>query len=267
MLQRFESMKAMLEQKYAQFNAASAKFYQEINARRADPCTNSLVAFTYYQAKSLAADIAALVSELKELYQLTVTTSIFCTKTSSKSIMDDLVAKFTDIGPKLGVVDRSLAAMQGKITELACDEQEIVKNGQLVTAQGDIDPDLLQQGGAMTEVQGDSVDNTGEGLQDERNFNTGLLIMVWDSGSAKDDIFSVSMSGYGPLGTTPKGGRQVFAPERIQPGKSYTVSLTTVVTEVGAGTWSIIVSYKGTVLVPAKSGSNSGSVSFTIPAE
>jgi hypothetical protein len=157
--------------------------------------------------------------------------------------------------------------MQGKLREISCDEQEVEEIGQQVTAQGDIDPNLLQQGGAMVEVQGDAVDNSGEGLQDERNFNSALLIMVWDSGSAKDDVFAVSMSSYGFLGQTPEGGRMVFSPSRIKAGMSYTVTITTVSTKVGAGTWSVAVSYKGRVLVPGTSGANSGSVSFTIPAD
>ena len=267
MIDRFKSLKQMVEQKYMRFNAAAAKFYQEINARRADPCTNRMVAFTYFQAKGIGADLAGISAEIQELYSSIVISSVLCSKEDIKTTIKGLIADVSAMGPRFGDVERTLAAMQGRLGELACDEQEVERNGQQVTAQGDIDPNLLQQGGAMVEVQGDSIDNTGEGLQDERNYQTALLIMVWDSGSAKDDIFSVNMSGYGNLGTTPKGGRQVFAPERYQPGMTYTVSIITLKTEVGAGTWSIMVSYKGKVLVPATAGNDTGSVSFTIPME
>lgn len=265
MIERFESLKRLVEEKYARFNGAAAKFYQEINARRADPCGNRMVAFAYYQAKSIGAEFKGVSSEIQELYSAIVISSVLCSMEDVKATVKGLISDVSAMGPRFGDVERTLAAMQGRLGELACDEQEIARNGQQVTAQGDIDPNLLQQGGAMVEVQGDSMDNTGEGLQDERNYQTALLIMVWDSGSAKDDVFSVSMSGLGHLGSTPKGGRQVFAPERVQPGMSYTVSITTLKTEVGAGTWSIMVSYKGRVLVPATAGNDSGSVSFTIP--
>jgi hypothetical protein len=266
LIERFNSLKQTVGQKYAQFNGAAAKFYSEINARRADPCSNRMVAFAYYQAKAIGAEFSAISAELQELYGQIVVSSVLCSKKDVKATIKGLITDVSAMGPRFGDVERTLAAMQGRLGELACDEQEVERNGQQVTAQGDIDPNLLQQGGAMVEVQGDSVDNTGEGLQDERNFQSALLIMVWDSGSAKDDIFAVSMSGVGSLGTTPKGGRQIFAPERVQPGMSYTVSITTLKTEVGAGTWSIMVSYKGKVLVGATAGNDSGSVSFTIPA-
>lgn len=265
LIERFNSLKQMVEEKYVQFNGAAAKFYSEINARRADPCSNRMVAFAYYQAKAIGAELSGISAELQDLYSQIVISSVLCSKKDVKATIKGLIGDFSAMGPKLGVVERTLAAMQGRLGELACDEQEVERNGQQVTAQGGIDPNLLQQGGAMVEVQGDSVDNTGEGLQDERNFQSALLIMVWDSGSAKDDIFAVSMSGVGFLGATPKGGRQVFAPERVQPGISYTISITTLKTEVGAGTWSVMVSYKGMVLVPATAGNDSGSVSFTIP--
>jgi hypothetical protein len=267
MLERFRSLKQIVEQKYMRFNGASAKFYQEINARRADPCSNRMVAFTYYQAKAIGAELSGISVELQELYSAIVISSVLCSKENVKSTIKELITDVSAMGPRFGDVERSLAAMQGRLGDLSCDEQEVERNGQQVTAQGDIDPNLLQQGGAMIEVQGDSVDNTGEGLQDERNFQTALLIMVWDSGTAKDDVFAVNMSGYGSLGTTPKGGRQIFGPDRIQPGMSYTVSITTLKTEVGAGTWSIMVSYKGRILVPPTAGYDSGSVSFTIPVQ
>ncbi len=267
MLQRFNTLNQRAEQVFSRFTAASAKFYQEINSRRADPCSNRMVAFTYYQAKSISQELDGIGSEMSRLYSDIVITSALCSLAESKATIKQLLYAFNDLGPKIGVAERSLAAMQGRLGELACDEQEMERNGQLVTAQGDIDPNLLQQGGGMVEIQGDSVDNTGEGLQDERNYTTALLIMVWDSGTAKDDIFSVSLSGYGYLGSTPKGGRQVFAPERVQPGRSYTVSITTLVTDVGAGTWSIMVSYKGRILVPATAGYDNGSVSFVLPSD
>ncbi len=266
MLERFASLKQLVEQKYAQFSGAAAKFYSEVNAGRADPCSNRMVAFAYSQAKAIAAELSGVSAELEELYGSIVVASVLCAKKDVKATIRGLISDVSAMGPRFGDVERTLAAMQGRLAELACDEQEVERNGQQVTAQGDIDPNLLQQGGAMVEVQGDSVDNTGEGLQDERNFQSALLIMVWDSGSAKDDVFAVSMSGVGSLGTTPRGGRQVFAPERVQPGRSYTVSIVTLKTEVGAGTWSIMVSYKGGVLVAATAGNDSGSVSFTIPA-
>jgi hypothetical protein len=265
MLERFESLKRMVEQKYAQFTGAAAKFYSEVNAGRADPCSNRMVAFAYYQAKAIAAELSGISAELQELYGSIVVASALCAKKDVKATIKSLITDVSVMGPRFGDAERTLAAMQGRLGELACDEQEVERNGQQVTAQGDIDPNLLQQGGAMVEVQGDSVDNTGEGLQDERNFQSALLIMVWDSGSAKDDIFGVSMSGHGHLGNTPRGGRQVFAPDRVQPGQSYTVSIVTLKTEVGAGTWSIMVSYKGRVLVGATAGNDSGAVSFTVP--
>ncbi len=202
--------------------------------------------------------------DLETKYHKIIVMKTLCKIKNIKDTMSLIINGHRNIKSKMRTIRLTLAAMQAKLGELSCDENEINNNGQQVTAQGSIDPNLLQQGGGMIEIQNDSVDNTGESLQDEHNYGSSLLIMVWDSGSAKDDIFSVNLSGFGNLGATPKGSRQVFSKDRIGPG-TYTVSITTLETEVGAGTWSVIVSYKGKTLVPATSGSNSGSVSFVIP--
>ena len=262
----FKALQSNIERIFSHFSAAAAKFYQEINSRRSDICTNRMMAFAYYQAKRMAGDVSSMISEARDLHEKIIIISAACKLKTTKATVKNLLYAFNDIGPITNSVSRTLAAMQGKLSELSCDEKEISRHGEQVTAQGDIDPTFLQQGGAGTEIQNDSVDNTGEGLQDEANYQTDLLILVWDSGSAKDDVFSVTLSGYGPLGTTPSGSRKVFAKDKMKPGP-YSVSITTIKTEVGAGTWSVKVSYKGKVLVPATSGTNSGAVSFVIPPE
>ncbi|MEJ2628421.1 MAG: hypothetical protein P8078_07690, partial [bacterium] len=168
------------------------------------------------------------------------------------------------VGPKIGTVSRTLAAMKAKLAEFSCDEDKVSEQGEKVTAQGDIDPEFLQDGGSLGEVIGDVVDQTGEGTQDEGAYAGLVVIKVWDCGSAKDDIFVVSLDGY-PLGKTPKGARKLFAKE-LKPGKTYTVTITTEVTEVGAGTWAISISYNGQSLggTPV-SGNDVGAVSFTVP--
>ncbi len=260
---KFQGIKAGIEQKFEYFMAVSSKFFQEINVQRADPCTNQMVAFTYYNGKKISGEVVGMWTKIKTLYSRIIFMSAACKLNTTKDTVKTLLYDFSDIGPKIGTINRTLGAMQAKLGALSCDENEVNNKGQQVTAQGTIDPNLLQHGGGMTEIQNDSLDNTGEGLQDEQNYSSALLIMVWDSGSAKDDIFSVSLSGFGTLGTTPKGSRQVFSKDRIAPG-TYTASITTLETDVGAGTWSVIVSYKGKTLVPATSGANSGSVSFVI---
>jgi len=263
-IEQFNALKGNVVSKFGNFTGASAKFYQEINARRADPCTNNIVAFTYYTAKGIASEVEAIAQDMKNLYTEIVIAGALCKMENTKSNIKNLLYAFNDVGPKIGTIKRTLTAMKGRLAEFSCDEDEVTRNGEQVSAQGNIDPEFLQDGGAMGEVQGDGVDQTGEGFQDEGNYSGSVVILVWDSGTAKDDIFAVSLSKYGSLGTTPKGGRGFFA-RNLEPG-NYTVTITTLETDVGAGTWSVKVSYKGTVLV-VQQGSNSGAVAFTIPAE
>jgi len=78
LIERFNSLKQMVEQKYVQFNGAAAKFYSEVNARRADPCSNRMVAFAYYQAKAIGAELSGISAELQDLYSQIVISSVLC---------------------------------------------------------------------------------------------------------------------------------------------------------------------------------------------
>ena len=84
LIERFNSLKQMVEQKYVQFNGAAAKFYSEVNARRADPCSNRMVAFAYYQAKAIGAEFSGISAELQELYSQIVISSVLCSKKTSR---------------------------------------------------------------------------------------------------------------------------------------------------------------------------------------
>ncbi len=263
-LEQFETMKSNLLAKCNRFNAASAKFFQEINSRRSVPCDNNMVAFTYYTAKSTASEVEQLADNMKDLYSEIVIAGAICQTEDNKQIIKNLLYDFNDVGPKIGTLNRTLAAMKSKLAEFSCDEDKVSERGEEVTAQGEIDSEFLQDGGSMGEVIGDVVDQTGEGTQDEGSYQGLVVIRVWDCGSAKDDIFLVSLSGY-PLGRTPKGARKLFAKE-LKPGKSYTVTITTEETEVGAGTWAVKISYNGQNLggTPV-SGNDTGAVPFTVP--
>ncbi len=262
----FQDMKLDIISKSAQFNGAANKFFQEINSKRATPCENNILAYAYYQAKQLAADIETLVGEMKALYSKIVIMNVICNSEKTKENIKNLLYDFNDIGPKIGSCERTLASMKGKLDEYSCDEDQIEENGEQVTAQGDMDPEVLQDGGAMGEVIGDGVDQTGEGFQDEGGQYEGqVVILVWDCGSAKDDIFSVSLTGYGTLGTTPRGARKIFG-KRLIPGNSYTVSILTLDTIEGAGTWAISISYQGEN-IGGGSGLDTGSITFTVPEE
>lgn len=262
-LEEFVATKSNILAQCNRFNAAANKFFQEINSRRAESCDNDMVAFTYYTAKTIVSEVEKLEKKMNELYQHIVLIGTICKIEGTKELVIEILYEFKDVGPHIATLDHTLASMKSKLAEFSCDEDKVTEQGEQVTAQGDIDPEFLQDGGSMGEVMGDGVDQTGEGFQDEGQYEGMVVILVWDCGSAKDDIFSVSLSGYGRLGTTPRGARKIFA-KKLVPGKTYTVSIYTEDTIQGAGTWAVSVTYNGQSL-GSGSGSNTGAVIFTVP--
>jgi hypothetical protein len=158
---------------------------------------------------------------------------------------------------RTGSLGDLVSACNEQIRAFGCDQNELETIGNTIAENG-IDPDDLAN--AKGEICGDGVDNNGNGLIDEGcNNNGSVVITVWDSGSLADDSFSLSVTGYGNLGSTPAGGRRTYS-INLPPG-TYTATLTCILAPDNAGTYTI--SFSGGASGSGGSGSFSGTGAST----
>lgn len=135
---------------------------------------------------------------------------------------------------RMGPFEEGVSVEKVKLTGEGCSIYESMDTG------------LLQEGGTMTEVPGDGADNDSNCLQYENvdalsGYN--ITCVLYDSGNLKDDVFDLSVSGYGRLGSTPAGGLRKFG-LNIAPG-NYTATLTVVATPDNVGTLTLLILENG----------------------
>ena len=99
----------------------------------------------------------------------------------------------------------------------------------------------------MQDIRGDAVviDAVGfqvESLEALSGFN--VTFVLYDSGPAKDDSFSLSVTRYGNLGTTPSGGLRSYG-LNLAPG-SYVATVTVVSAPDNIGTFTLAIAENGT---------------------
>ncbi|MFZ1729748.1 MAG: hypothetical protein WBQ23_06405 [Bacteroidota bacterium] len=122
-----------------------------------------------------------------------------------------------------------------QLRSFGCDLTEVEKLGDDIAENG-IDPETVNNG--LREICGDGIDNNGNGVIDEDCTGDGTVVVtVWDSGSLADDSFTLSVTGYGNLGSTPAGGQRRYMLDL--PAGTYTATLTCILAPDDAGTFSI----------------------------
>ena len=258
---------------YSLFSTYNLKFNQELNIQKTKVCKNGIVAYSYAQARGLVNKLYTLKDSLKSKLTALILLSAMCPSDPKNNRPDlkDIISLIAGKGGYAELANKSLAAMTGRLkNEFNCDENEVINRGEKIVPPG-LDPDFLQNGGNMTEVEGDGVDNDGNGLQDDSQIELAgynVTLVLYDSGRLKDDMFTLSVSGFGTLGTTPRGGLQAFG-LNLSPG-TYTATVTCIFAPDNVGTYTLNVIYKGRVIgcisgAPPQGGG--GSVSFTVPNE
>lgn len=216
------------------------KFDKELADRAADPCGNSLMAYCYTSARDAAMELDNLVSEIREAASSLLVTMALCPgavdNTGQPVSTVALISSLSSAGAARGQAEAALAAMESRLGENGCDEDEFAELSNQYTQEG-MDPDALQDGAGMAELGGDGVDNDQDGLQEENWTEVAgknVTIVVYDSGNFKDDVFNLSVSGVGNLGTTPAGGLRTYG-MNLAPG-TYVATITVVVAPDNCGT-------------------------------
>ncbi|MBD3179780.1 MAG: hypothetical protein GF417_09325 [Candidatus Latescibacteria bacterium] len=265
---------------HGDFMNFSSKFEKELGDRAADPCGNGMIAYCYAGASRSVEKLSSVVEQAADLATEILASSVFCPDEASEAAASGystkgLISVIADMGYQRSQARSRLASMKGRLNEYGCDEEEVERNGERYT-QDELDPDLLQDGGSMIEVPGDGVDNDANGLQDENidalsGYN--ITCVLYDSGNLKDDVFDLSVSGFGRLGSTPAGGLRKFG-LNIAPG-TYTATVTIVSAPDNVGTFTLLILENGSTvgsLVCGGLGDScpqgaSMSVSFTVTGE
>jgi hypothetical protein len=254
---RVRGLLAEADAAYASFNVFALKFNKELADRAADPCGNSLLAYCWTGAQGAAADLAAARDGIRDAATTLLAMRAWCPETAAANPdgfdSQSLISELAGLGADHGEAQRRLSAMSGRLGEYGCDENAFDQLGQSITESG-MDPDLLQDGGGMQEIGGDGVDNDNDGLQEENvdalaGYN--VTIVVYDSGSLKDDVFHLSVSGVGSLGSTPAGGLRSYGLNL--PAGTYTATVSVVLAPDDAGTFTVLVMENGETI-----GSGSG---------
>ncbi len=269
---RVSELAAEVRTDYARFLGMVAKFNKEANDRAADLCRNGLAAYCYSSAQEIAATITAAVTQIQEIgteiiMQLGICPGLTKSMQEQGLGINSLVASISGLGAIGDSCNDKLAQMQGRLAEFGCDENEVIQLGQTVVAPGQ-DGNFLQDGGAMVEVPGDAVDNDADGLQDESlqglaGYN--LTAILYDSGPAKDDSFNLAVSGFGNLGTTPRGGLRSYG-LNLPPG-TYTATVTVISAPDNYGTFTLVILENGAKIAAASGSPAEGArvnLSFTV---
>ena len=247
------------------------KFNKEINDQSSDPCNNSIIAYCYYSATEIAARMAENVTDIHDITVEIIMLQAMCPDLNQQMQGEGITIKslISSIAG-LGSYKEKLAQMESRLRENGCDEDEVKDDGEkIVPPEGD--PGFIQDGGISTEMPGDGDDNDGDGQQDEEiqgltGYNVTLIL--YDSGSLADDIFSLSVNGYGNLGQTPAGGLRSYG-LNLLPG-TYTAVVGVVLAPDDYGTYTLTVLYKGESIGSISGDPPQGSsatLSFTVPSE
>ncbi|KPM48300.1 hypothetical protein AFM12_06500 [Jiulongibacter sediminis] len=222
------------------------RFLKEVNDRASDLCQNQMAAFAYAQALSAYENLRGSIDQGKELYfQLSYLSQCpsYEAETGQYNLGSyDLNALLDQISGQ----ESSLAEMNSRIKENGCNEEDIADIGRTVV-DSDKDPELISMGGTGNELSGDGKDNDGEGQEDEIPVSAepgyNVTIVIYDSGSAKDDVFSLYISGAGDFGTTPEGGLRTY-PMQLPPG-DYVASVSVLEDGGNVGTYTINIFVNG----------------------
>ncbi|MFC2170230.1 hypothetical protein ACFLRM_06690, partial [Acidobacteriota bacterium] len=252
----------------AKFLTNANKFDKEINDQAAPACTNGMLAYCYANAANMADTLKNLLDQIDEISIEVIRLYAECPDLAAQmEAQGNTMESFVSSVSGLSSYEERLASMQGRLREFGCDENEVRQNGMNVVP-ADQDPDFLQDGGSMTEIPGDAVDNDADGLQDENvdalvGYN--ITFVLYDSGSAKDDIFNLAVSRYGSLGTTPKGGLRSYG-LNLPPG-NYTAQVTVVGAPDDIGTFTLVILESGIQIASTSGSPPEGSVvtlNFTV---
>lgn len=220
-------------------------FHSEVNKQVANPAENHLI-FKCIRNMELAIGtypktltvINAMITHLIpriDCSQVTITIAdIAGISERTSSNREDMITK--------------IAEVKSVLKQYGADEDNVTENGQSNTDDNE-DSEFAGAGGTGEEIAGDSFDQDGDGEQDEGTAMMGennVGIRIYDSGSAKDDSFYLTVRGQIGGGTTDPGAGQWFY-FKLLPGR-YEAILNVILAPDDIGTYTIKIFERGNLL-------------------
>ncbi|MBN1351282.1 Ig-like domain-containing protein, partial [candidate division KSB1 bacterium] len=182
------------------FSGKHARFLKEINDQNSNTCKNNLLAIAFAGAKRDWANMETLIEQVQSSATNLILQMGICPDLKLDFGIRQIVEALAQIRPLRTRMVDGLAEMRALLANYGCDEEEVTERGEEV-ADNTNDPNVIDDGGAGgEEICGDGKDNDGDGLIDEdceTRGNYNVTFYLYDSGSAKDDVFSLSVSGFG----------------------------------------------------------------------
>jgi hypothetical protein len=233
---------------YSKCNESYSMAQQEINQQAANPADNALIAQAIRSMETAIGaheTILELIQSMSaDLLARSACPAMDMSLTEIVGVRENAVAQHQDMIAKL-------AALKAELARYGADEENIAEDGQSNT-DDDSPTDFTKGGGTSEEMPGDSYDQDGDGEQDEGFVavtGKNVAINVFDSGSAKDDAFRVSVLGQVGGGTTDPGGGHYFY-FGLAPG-DYMAIVTVILAPDNAGTYTARIIHNGIVIKEA----------------
>lgn len=246
-----------------------AKIEKELSDLIADPCGNGIIAYCLIAARSENELLDEAVDGIVAAGARILGLDAYLGETGEGQRGRDVSGVVAALSRAEGLrvrASRRLAGAERRVAEYGCDESELERLAGAILP-GSLEPSLLQDGGMMIEFPGDGADNDMDGLQEEDWLAQGgynVVIELLDS-EGRDDIFDLSLTGFGYLGRTEPGGLRYF-PLRLPPGE-YTAEIRAVRAPDGVGNFMLTVRERGYEVARGGAGLEEGAsteVTFTV---
>jgi len=253
-LTRIRGLRSTYRTAYQDFQLYRGRFRKEINDESAETCQNRMVAYTYRRAKISARKmedvedklVFLLIDAAYDMETCDTLRKVAATRGLSRNVSTWI--NFQD-------VSGAVSSMAGRLSRRGCYPEDVEQFGEEIGV-GELDPNFVGAGGALSEIPGDGQDNDGDGQQDEIPFAAlpgfNITVGLYDSGSAKDDVFNLTVVGLGTLGVTPAGGLRTYGLNL--PAGTYTAQISVIDAPDNVGTFTINVLENG-VSIGSLSGS------------
>lgn len=148
-LVRLNELAASGNRMAANFQSMFRKFLKEINDQNSNPCTNSLVAYTYASAKEIHTEYQAMADEATEISTDLMLEGALCPLEELELDVTRILQTVSEVGRPIGQIEDGIATMENELLTYGCDEQDVSDLGDTI-ADRSTNPEVIESGGVGT---------------------------------------------------------------------------------------------------------------------